>query len=105
MSCKSETEILSNIKSSAYMKLLQHLPFTKQPKPDSCNFSRTQSTYNVNSTGDKIPPCFKPDSSGTLCEIQFFHLTLVKLLLNQFSKTFIIFLLISFFCIIPRRSE
>ena len=58
--CKSETEMLSNNRSSAYKKLFTQSPFTKQPILESSNEVKTEFTYDEKSKGEIIPPCLTP---------------------------------------------
>src|SRR2546425_2273362 len=54
--CRSITEILNRIRSSAYKKLLRHCPFRKHPRLDFSNSVSKMSMKEEKSRGDKILP-------------------------------------------------
>ena len=62
----------------------------KQPNLDFSNTTNTMSTNIVNNRGDRIEPCLTPEIRGNGSDMLSPHLTVEKLLVNQFSKTFTI---------------
>ena len=79
--CRSLTEILNKIRSSAYKKLLKQHLLIKQPHLIFSKFVSTISMYAEKGRGDKIPPCLTPASKETGSDSTLFHFIRAVLLL------------------------
>src|SRR6266496_3953544 len=60
MLCRSITDADNRIRSSAYIKHPTNIVFIWQPRPLDFNDTSNTSTYTLNKTGERMPPCLTP---------------------------------------------
>ena len=94
---RSVIDVLIKIRSSAYKKLLRHLPFRLQPRWLFASTVNKISMKVEKKRGDKMPPCLTPEVIGTGSERELFQITRADPILNQWERTSTTTWLIRFF--------